>query len=52
MRALNTERDSLIFFENDLEVFIDGIDSYDEIPTREAGSKVERSIWGRKGSAL
>jgi hypothetical protein len=39
--ARYTERDSLIFFENDLEVFIDGVDSYYELEFNALGTIYE-----------
>ena len=39
--ARHVERDSLIFFENDLEVFIDGIDSYYELEFNALGTMYE-----------
>lgn len=39
--AVNTERGSLLFFENDLEVFIDGVDSYYELEFNAFGTVYE-----------
>jgi len=39
--ATMTERDSLLFFENDLEVFIDGIDAYYELELNALGTVYE-----------
>jgi hypothetical protein len=39
--ARNVERDSLIFFENDLEVFIDGGDAYYELEFNALGTMYE-----------
>lgn len=39
--AVSTERDSLLFFENDLEVLIDGVDSYYELELNALGTVYE-----------
>lgn len=39
--ARNVERDALIFYENDLEVFIDGIDAYYELEFNAFGTMYE-----------
>jgi hypothetical protein len=39
--AVSTERDSLLFFENDLEVFIDGVDAYYELEFNALGTVYE-----------
>jgi hypothetical protein len=39
--ATMTERDSLLFFENDLEVFIDGVDAYYELELNALGTVYE-----------
>lgn len=41
LTATMTERDALLFFENDLEIFIDGGDSYYELELNAAGTIYE-----------
>ena len=41
VRATLTERDSLLFFENDLEIFVDGGDSYYELELNALGTVYE-----------
>jgi hypothetical protein len=39
--AVSSERDSLLFFENDLEIFIDGVDAYYELEFNALGTVYE-----------